>query len=74
MSISTPPPPQRHVFVVISVRNEDTGTAATAAPTITVPAGTNSADLLAYVLANSIPEDARGGVVVHFSVHPAVIA
>ncbi|MFI6910473.1 hypothetical protein ACIBKY_55150 [Nonomuraea sp. NPDC050394] len=59
------------VFVLITVQNH--GQIATTGHTLTIASGTTHADLAAHVTATCIAEDMRGGVVLHYSVHPAVI-
>ncbi|MFI6907326.1 hypothetical protein ACIBKY_39130 [Nonomuraea sp. NPDC050394] len=60
------------VFVLITVQNHGQ-IATTTGHTLTIASGTTHADLAAHVTATCIAEDMRGGVVLHYSVHPAVI-
>ncbi|MEU3168942.1 hypothetical protein [Streptosporangium sp. NPDC006930] len=70
---ATRPQADRTVFVVITMQN-DAGTAGTSSHTLTVPAGTGHDVVLVHVMTKCVPEHLRSGVVLHYSVHPAVIA
>ena len=70
---STAAPPVRRVFVVITVQNSY-GRVRTSSHELTVTADTRHEVLLNAVLAECVPEEMRGGVILHYSVHPAVIA
>ncbi|MFI7642039.1 hypothetical protein [Nonomuraea sp. NPDC049400] len=64
---------KRSLFIVITTQNAD-GDAGTTSHELTVPAGTKHVDLLYYVMTECVPEHRRDGIVLHYSVHPAVIA
>ncbi|MEU8104505.1 hypothetical protein AB0C18_12375 [Nonomuraea muscovyensis] len=66
--------PTRAVFVVVTVQTAY-GEVSTTGHDLTVPAGTRHQALLTHVLKECIPEHLRGNsVVLHYSVHPAVVA
>ncbi|MFI6793713.1 hypothetical protein ACIBG4_40915 [Nonomuraea sp. NPDC050383] len=65
--------PTRRLLVVLTMQN-GSGDVKSSSHEMTVPAGTRHLDFLAYMLQAVIPEDMRDGVVLHYSVHPAVIA
>ncbi|GAA3194512.1 hypothetical protein [Nonomuraea roseoviolacea] len=66
--------PTRAVFVVITVQTAY-GEVSTSSHDLIVPVGMRHLDLLTRVLKERIPEHLRGNcVVLHYSVHPAVIS
>lgn len=70
---STAAPPVRRVFVVITVQSPY-GDIRTSSHELPAPVGMKQRDLLNSILNDAIPEEMRGGVILHYSVHPAVIA
>ncbi|MEV0197385.1 hypothetical protein [Nonomuraea sp. NPDC050691] len=64
----------RDLFVMITVQNAY-GHVATSSHDVKVPVGMRHLDLMTHLLKERIPEDLRGNsVVLHYSVHPAVVA
>ncbi|MEV4398314.1 hypothetical protein [Nonomuraea sp. NPDC049607] len=71
---ATPKQATRTLFIVITVQSGH-GEISTSSHNVTVPVGMRHENLLTQVLKEGIPEHLRGrSVVLHYSVHPAVVA
>lgn len=65
--------PTRRLCVITTVQNS-VGEVRTDSHELTVPVGMTHNELLKFVLSECIPAHMRPSVVLHYSVHPAVIA